>query len=77
MPSIANKRLLRKKYKQHFMRALQKKKSTQTSGSVLAERIEKSKKTKFDLEPIKIVDCFLDGHGNYDGNLVSFKRKSS
>ena len=76
MPSIAKKRLLRKKFKQHFMSALQKNKSTQTSGSVFAERIEKVKKTKFQLELIKIVDCFLDGHGNYDSNLVSFKMKS-
>ena len=76
MPSIAKKRLLRKKFKQHFMSALQKNKSTQTSGSVFAERIEKVKKTKFELKLIKIVDCFLDGHGNYDSNLVSFKIKS-
>ena len=34
MPSIAKKRLLRKKFKQHFMSALQKNKSTQTSGCV-------------------------------------------
>ena len=76
MPSIAKKRLLRKKLKQHFMSPLQKNKSTQTSGSVFAERIEKVKKTKFDLELIKYVDCFLDGHGSYDSNLVSFKMKS-
>ena len=69
-------RLLRKKFKQHFMSALQKNKSTQTSGSVFAERIEKAKKTKFGLELIKIVDCFLDGHGIYDCNLLSFKLKS-
>ena len=48
MPSIAKKRLLRKKLKQHFMSALQKKKSTQTSGSVFAEKIEKAKKAKFE-----------------------------
>ena len=76
MPSIAKKRLLRKKFKQHFMSALQKNKSTQTSGSVFAKRIEKFKKTRFELELIKIVDCFLDGHGNYDSNLVSFRIKS-
>ena len=76
MPSTAKKRLLRKKFKQHFMSALQKNKSTQTSGSVFAERIQKVKKTKLELELIKIVDCFLDGHGNYDSNLVSFKIKS-
>ena len=43
---------------------------------MFAERIEKVKKTKIELELIKIIDCFLDGHGNYDSNLVSFKIKS-
>ena len=59
------------------MSALQKNKSTQTSGSVFAERIKKAKKTKFELGLIKIVDCFLDGQGNYDSNLVSLKMKPS
>ena len=76
MPSIAKKRLLRKKYKKHLFSSFQKTKATQTSGSVFAERIEKVKKTKFEFEIIKIVDCFLDGHGNFDGKLVSFKIKS-
>ena len=51
-------------------------KLTQTSGSVFVDRIEQVKTTKFELELIKIVDCFLDGHGNYTGNLVSYKIKS-
>ena len=55
------------------MSALQKNKTTQTSGSVFAERIEKAKKTKFELELLKIVDCFLVGDANFDSNLVSFK----
>ena len=76
MPSIAKKRLLRKKFKKLFFSSFQKTKPTQTSGSVFAERIEKVKKTKFELELIKIVDCFLDDHGKYDTNLVSFKIKS-
>ena len=76
MPSFAKKRLLRKKYKKHLFSSFQKTKTTQTSRSVFAERIEKVKKTKFELDLIKIVDCFLDGHGNYDSNLVSFKIKS-
>ena len=76
MPSIAKKRLLRKKYKKHLFSSFPKTKATQTSGSVFAERIEKVKKTKFELERIKIVDCFLDGHGNFDSNLVSFKIKT-
>ena len=72
MPSIAKKRLLRKKYKKQLFCSFQKTKSTQTSGSVFAERIEKVKKTKFQFELIKIVDCFLDGHDNFDSNLVFF-----
>ena len=76
MPSILKKRLLRKKYKKHLLSSFQKTKLTQTSGSVFADRIEQVEKIKFELELMKIVDCFLDGHGNYTSNLVSFKRKS-
>ena len=76
MPSTAKKRLLRKKFKQHFMSALQKNKSTQTSGPVFAERIEKATKAIYELDLIKFVDRFLDGQVNYDSNLVSFKIKS-
>ena len=76
MPSIAMKRLLRKKFKKHLLSSFQKTKSTQTSGSVFADRIEQVKKTKFQLELVRIVDCFPDGHGNYTINLVSFKIKS-
>ena len=76
IPSIAKKRLLRKKYKKHLLSSFQKTKSTQITGSEFADRIEQGKKTKFELELIKIVDCFLDGHGIYTSNLVSFKIKS-
>ena len=76
MPSIAKKRLLRKKYKKHLFSSFQKTKTRQTSGSVFPERMEKVKKTNFEFELIKIVDCFLDGHGKFDSNLVSFKIKS-
>ena len=58
------------------MSALQENKSTETSGSVFAERIGKAKKTKSELELIKNVECFLDRHGNYDEKLVYFKLKS-
>ena len=58
------------------MSALQKNKATQTSGSVFAEKIEKFNKSKFELELLKIVDFFLDGHGNYDIHSVIFKMKS-
>ena len=76
MPSIAKKRLLSKKYKKQLLDSFQQTKSTQTSGSVFADRIEQFQKTIFELELIKTVDCFLDGHGNYTSNLVPFKIKS-
>ena len=76
MPSIAKKRLLRKKCRKHLFSSFQKTKTTQTSGSVFAERIEKVKKTKFERELIRTVDCFLDGQCSFDSNLVSFKIKS-
>ena len=75
MPSIAKKRRLRKKYKKHLLSSIRKTKSTQTSGSVFADRIEEVRRTKFEIEPITFVDCFLDGYGNYSSSLVSFKIK--
>ena len=75
---VLQKRALEEKSKQRFMSALQsqRNKSMQTSGSVFAERIEKAKNSNFEMEPKKMVRCFLDGHGNYDSNLISFKIKS-
>ena len=75
MPSNAKKKFLRTKYKKPLLSSFQKTKLTQTSGSVFADRSEQVKKTNFELELIKIVDCFLDGYGNYTSNLVSFKIK--
>ena len=76
MPSIAKKRLSRKKYKKHLLSSFQETKSTQTSGSLFPNRIEQVEKTKFELELMESVDCFLDGHGIYTCSLVYFKIKS-
>ena len=76
MHSITKKRLFRIKYKKHLLRCFQKAKLTQMSGSVFADRIERVKKTKFELELMKIVDCFLNGHDKYAKNLVSSEIKS-
>ena len=76
MLSIAKKRLLRKNFRKHLFSSFQKSKTTQTSVSVFAERIGKIKKTKFELEVKKIVDCLVDCHGIYDSNVVSFIKKS-
>ena len=76
MAAIAKNRLLRKNFKKRFFSSFQKTQTKQTSGSVFAERFEKVKKTIFKLEVKKSLDCFLDSHGNYNSNLVSFRIKS-
>ena len=75
MPNIAKKSLLRKMFKKHLFSSFQKTKTTQTSGSVFAERIEKVKKTKVELELVKIVNCFGEGRGTSNSNLVFFEIK--
>ena len=76
MLSKAKKRLSRKKYKKHSLSSFQKIKSMQSSGSCITDRMEQVKKTKFELELMKIVDCFLVGHDKYTSNLVSSIIKS-
>ena len=76
MPSIAKKRLLMKTYEKYMLSSFQKTKWTQTVGSVFVDKIEQVKKTQFDLELIKFVDCLLDGHCDYIIILVSFYTKS-
>ena len=73
MPSIAKKRLIRKKYWKHLLSFFQRTKSTQNSGWDFAERIEKVKKTKIELEQKKPVDTFIDGYGSYKGISVTFE----
>ena len=63
MPSLAEKLLLGKKFKKHYLSSFQKTKSMQITGSVFAERIEQIGETEFKIALIKIVDSFLHGHG--------------
>ena len=62
--------ILDEKVQKPFLQLLSKDKNNKVSGSVFAERIDKVKKTKFELELMKIVNCALDAHSNYDSNLV-------
>ena len=48
----------------------------QTSGSVFAGRIEQIKKTKYEQEFGKNIDCFLVCYGSNSRNLVTFETKS-
>ena len=77
IPSIAKRRLLRKKFKKHMLTSVQRSISVQTTGSVFVQRVESVRKTKIELELMKIIDCFLDGYGGYESNLVSFEIKPS
>ena len=56
MSSIGKKRLLRKKYKTHVLSSFQETKPTETSGSSFAHRFEQVKKTKLEIELIKITE---------------------
>ena len=76
MPSIAQKRLFRKKVRKAFIQLLSKDKNNGGQWFSVCKRNRKSQKTNFELELLKIVDYFLDGHGSYDSKLVSFKIKS-
>ena len=63
MPSVAKKRLLRKKFKRHYLCSNQKLASTQTIGSVFLERVCKVQNSKYEHDLLKIIDCFIDGYG--------------
>ena len=63
LPSESKKRLSRKKFKKHLLRAEQRNVSTQTMASSFLDRIQSLKNSKNEIELIKIVDCLLDGPG--------------
>ena len=70
VPSISKKRLSRKKFKRHLLRAEQRNASTQTLGSSFLDRIHSLRNSNYESELIKIVDCLLDGHGIVDNPLL-------
>ena len=57
LPSISKKRLCRKKFKRHLLRAEQRNASTHTLGSSFLDRIHSLRNAKYESELIKIVDC--------------------
>ena len=72
MPSIAKKRLIRKKFKKHYLCSDQKLVSTQTLGSAFLERIPKIQNSKYESDLFEIIDCFIDCQGSVHCNYVSF-----
>ena len=69
LPSVSKKRLSRKKFKRHLLRA-NRNLSAQTMGSSFLYRIQSVKNSKYEGELIKIVDSLLDGHGLIDNFLL-------
>ena len=61
LPSVSKKRLSRKKFKRHLLRPEQRIVSTRTMRSSFLDRIPSIKKSKYEKELMKIVDCLLDG----------------
>ena len=77
MPSIPKNRPMREKDRKHLSRSFRKPTSTRNSKSVLAEGVDLVKKTKIELELIKIVDYFLEDNGKYTSYLINFFRNVS
>ena len=75
-PSVAKKRLLRKKFKRHYSCSNQKLASTQTFGSVFQERVRKVQKSKDEHDLLKIIDCSFDGYGFVNSDHVNFSKKN-
>ena len=75
MPTIAETRLLKKKYRKHSLSSFQKTKASKPVDKSLQKSWTNSK-DKAENKKIKIVDCFLDGYGSYSSNIVTFEIKT-
>ena len=49
----------------------------QSKRTLLAEKIDQVRKTKHELEIVKIVNFFLGCSGSYSSNLLTFEIKTS
>ena len=72
LPSVARKRLLRKKFLRHNLSSAQKLASTQTLGSAFLEKIRKAQNSKHETDLLKIADCFVDGYGTVNCERINF-----
>ena len=72
VPSIAKKRLIRKKFKRHLPSFNQKLASTQTYGTAFLDRIGKVQNSKYENDLLKIIDCFINCHGFLIRDNVKF-----
>ena len=70
--SVAKKSLLQKKIKRHYLSSAQKLASTQTLGSAFLERIRIVQNSKYEINLLKNVDCFIDGYGTVNSERINF-----
>ena len=71
-PSVSRKRLVRKKFKKHYLSSNQKLASTQTLDSAFLDRIRKVQNSKYESDLFKKIDCFNDGYGSVNSERVYF-----
>ena len=71
-PSVSRKRLIRKKFKKHYLSSEQKLASTQTLGSAFLDRIRKIQNSKYEFDLFKVFDCLIDGYGSVNSESVNF-----
>ena len=75
MPSIAKKGSRTKSSKSIYSPPFRRQKQRILMVQCLQKKNKQVKKTKLELELIKILDCFLDGYGIYASNLVTVRMK--
>ena len=75
MPSVAKKRLLRKKIERHDLCSNQKLASTQTIGSAFLEKVRKVQNSKYVHDLLKRIACFIDGYAFLNSDHVNFSKK--
>ena len=73
LPSVSKKRLSKKKFRRHLLRAEQKNASTQTLRSSFFDRVQTLMNSKCESELLKFVGCLPDGHGIIDNPILYFE----
>ena len=71
-PNVSRKRLVRKKFKKHYLSSNQKLATTQTLGSAFLDRFRKIQISKYESDLFKIIDGFIDGYGSVNSERVNF-----
>ena len=71
-PRVLRNRLLRKKFKKHYLSSNQKLASTQTLGSAFLDRIPKNQNSKYEPDLFRLLDFFIGGYGSVNSERVNF-----